>query len=224
MNQNQDPEGRAKNCGKASPGDKTKPLSRKQSLCTQLDFSNAMNPWLWLPSDLFGTGVYGVDILYVRHHYVLAVGWGDNVSLQFTGPQTERNSTEGAEVEEYTHRASFVCELDLDKILQLGPESDAIMYLGVLGVRGCVYMENLWILCGKKIDCAGRFFDTHRFKRWGPVLLEPGQDVVTALSNTMQQKECSVTLDKNPCSFCQSFLGLLLWRPPHGVTSWRNHI
>lgn len=50
------------------------------------------------------------------------------MSLQFTGPQTERNSTEGAEVEEYTHRASFVCELDLDKILQLGPESDAIIY------------------------------------------------------------------------------------------------
>lgn len=58
MNQNQDPEGRAKNCGKASPGDKTKPLSRNRHYV--LSWISAM---LWIRDS-------GSHLIYLEREYM----------------------------------------------------------------------------------------------------------------------------------------------------------
>lgn len=82
-------------------------------------------------------GVYGTVILCLSHHYILALWWKDNQSLQFTTFRLREKILTELHWNNYkTQVASCGHEPDLDnKIPKLGPESDTATYDTFWGLR-----------------------------------------------------------------------------------------
>lgn len=106
-NQNQDPEGRV--VEKTFLGNKTKPLLRNwQQIPSWISEILWISDSVCLPFDIFWMRVCRAVIPYLSHQYMLALWWGDNLSIQFTGLKTERNSNEEAVLKEQQPE-SLIC-------------------------------------------------------------------------------------------------------------------